>query len=75
VNRLPTLKPNEVVRILERAGFYIDRTTGSHYIRRHPDGRGPIPVPFHRGPDVKRAVLRSIIRESALTGDEFLSLR
>lgn len=75
MNRLPTLKPNEVVRILERAGFYIDRTTGSHYILRHPDGRGPIPVPFHRGRDIKRGVLRSIIQQSGLTRDEFLALR
>lgn len=61
--------------MLERAGFYIDRTTGSHYILRHPDGRGPIPVPFRRGRDVKKGVLRSIIRHSGLTVHELLALR
>jgi len=34
---MPALKPKEVVSILEKAGYYIDHTTGSHYIMRHPD--------------------------------------
>ena len=33
---MPVLKPKEVVSILEKAGYYIDHTTGSPYIMRHP---------------------------------------
>lgn len=29
---LPSLRAAEVLRMLEKAGFYIDWTTGSHYI-------------------------------------------
>jgi hypothetical protein len=36
--RLPAVKPKkEVVRALERAGFFIHHTTGSHYFLKHPD--------------------------------------
>jgi len=35
--RLPVLKPKAVVRALERAGFLVHHTTGSHYILKHPE--------------------------------------
>ena len=74
MNRLPSLKPAEVVRKLQRAGFLIDHVTGSHYILRHPDGRRAV-VPYHAGRDVKRGVLRAIIRQAGLTVDEFLKFK
>jgi predicted RNA binding protein YcfA (HicA-like mRNA interferase family) len=73
MNRLPALKPDEVVRKLQSDGFQIDHVTGSHYIMRHPDGRRTV-VPYHAGRDIKRGVLRAIIRQAGLTVDEFLKL-
>jgi predicted RNA binding protein YcfA (HicA-like mRNA interferase family) len=67
MNRLPVIKPDEVVRKLQSAGFEIDHITGSHYIMRHPDGRRTV-VPYHAGRDIKRGVLRAIIRQAELTG-------
>jgi predicted RNA binding protein YcfA (HicA-like mRNA interferase family) len=75
MTKLPALKPRGVIRILERAGYQVDRVKGSHYIMRHPERRGRIPVPFHGGRDIKMAVLRSIIEQSGLTDEEFLALR
>jgi len=74
MTRMPALKPREVIVILEKAGYYIDHTTGSHYIMRHPDRPQRIPVPYHTK-DIKRGVLRSIIKQSGLTQEEFLPLR
>ena len=74
MTRMPALKPKEVIAILEKAGYYIDHTTGSHHIMRHPDHRQRIPVPYHTK-DIKRGVLHSIIRESGLSQEQFLSLR
>ena len=75
MTKLPALKPREVIRILERAGYQVDRVKGSHYIMRHPQRPGRIPVPFHAGRDIKMAVLRSIVEQSGLTEEEFLALR
>lgn len=36
---LPVLKPQEVIAILERLGFYEIRQRGSHKQFRHADGR------------------------------------
>jgi predicted RNA binding protein YcfA (HicA-like mRNA interferase family) len=74
MTRMPVLKPKEVIAILEKAGYYIDHTTGSHYIMRHPEYPQRIPVPYHTK-DIKRGVLNSIIKQSRLSQQEFLSLR
>ncbi len=74
MTRMPALKPGEVIAILEKAGYYIDHTTGSHHIMRHPDRPQRIPVSYHTK-DIKRGVLHSIIKQSGLTQEEFLSLR
>ena len=75
MTRLPALKAREVIRMLERVGYEVDRIHGSHYIMRHPQRPGRIPVPFHGGRDIKMPVLRSIIHETGLIEEEFLALR
>ncbi len=46
MTRLPRIKGKELVRALERAGFSIDRTRGSHAFLKHPDGRSTA-IPTH----------------------------
>jgi len=67
--KLPSLKPVEVIRILERNGFR--RITGRKKHRIYTDGNHIVPVPFHRR-DLKPGTLRSIIRLAGWTVDEFL---
>jgi predicted RNA binding protein YcfA (HicA-like mRNA interferase family) len=62
--KLPSLKPQQVVAALERAGFYQVRQRGSHLL---------VTVPMHAG-DLKPGTLRSIIRQSRMSVDEFLLL-
>jgi len=74
MTKMSALKPREVVAILQKAGYYIDHTTGSHYIMRHPDLTQRIVVPYH-AKDIKKGVLHSIIKQTGLSKEEFLSLR
>ena len=48
MTRLPRLKGKELVRLLEKLGFEIVRTRGSHLFLRHADGRVTT-VPVHAG--------------------------
>ena len=64
--RLPQLRPSEVIRALQNAGFHIVRTTGSHAILYKSGLTRPVPVPQHSR-DLKRPVLANIIREAGLT--------
>lgn len=45
--RLPTVKPRQVVRALERAGFEIDHQTGSHIVLRRASDNRRVVVPWH----------------------------
>lgn len=68
---LPTLKPREVVALLEKLGFAEVRQRGSHKQYRHADGRGTT-VPFHAGRDISPTLLRKIARDIGLTPEQLL---
>ena len=71
--RLPVLSGEEVIRILEQAGFEVHHQKGSHVVLKQTSSpHTRLPVPKHK--TIKRGLLRAIIREAGLTRDEFLRL-
>ena len=71
---LPVIRPKELIRMLQRAGFYVHHVSGSHYVLKnpsHPTVR--VTVPFHNR-DLKRGTLQSIVKQTGLTNEEFLKL-
>ena len=73
--RLPSLKALEVIRALERAGFEIVRSAGSHHRLVHQQNpTRATTVPVHKGRDLPRPILRAIIKQAGLTVEEFLDL-
>ncbi len=71
---LPVLKPKRIVRALERAGFYIHHSSGSHVQMKHSDKPElRVTIPYH-SIDVPPGTLNSIIRQSGLSREEFLRL-
>ena len=73
MTRLPRLKGKELVSALERAGFTVDRSRGSHVFLRHPDGRTTT-VPIHSGETIGPGLLRAILRDVELSVDELANL-
>lgn len=71
---VPTLKPREVCRILEKLDFQLVRQRGSHMQYRHSDGRGTT-VPNHKGRDISPVLLRQIAKDIGLTLTQFLEHR
>ena len=71
MGNLPTLKPREVVALLEGLGFAEVRQRGSHKQYRHADGRGTT-VPFHAGRDISPTLLRKIAKDINLTVEQLL---
>jgi predicted RNA binding protein YcfA (HicA-like mRNA interferase family) len=71
---LPVVRPEAVIRALERAGFFVERVKGSHHALKHPDKPHlHVTVAFHKR-EVPRGTLRAIIKQAGLTADEFLEL-
>lgn len=70
--RLPRVSGDEVVRVLQRAGFDSVSQRGSHRKLRHADGRIVI-VPLHR--ELATGTFASILRQTGLSTAEFEALR
>jgi predicted RNA binding protein YcfA (HicA-like mRNA interferase family) len=66
---LPQVTGIQVVIALQGLGFVHVRTRGSHYILRHPDGRG-VTVPVHGSSPVAKGTLRNIMHATGLTVDD-----
>lgn len=71
MSKLPALKPREVIKALEGAGFAFVRQKGSHRI--YVKGSLGVTVPFHNR-DFKIGTLRHIIKQSGLEIKKFLEL-
>jgi predicted RNA binding protein YcfA (HicA-like mRNA interferase family) len=73
MTRLPRLKGKELLRALERAGFTIDRTRGSHVFLKHPDGRATV-VPVHSRETIGPGLLRAVLRDVEMTAEQLREL-
>ncbi|MDD4651837.1 MAG: type II toxin-antitoxin system HicA family toxin [Methanothrix sp.] len=71
--KLPRVSAADVIRVLERAGFYLVRQSGSHKIYKNAEGRRAT-VPYHSGKELHPKILKSILVDADLTIDEFLDL-
>jgi predicted RNA binding protein YcfA (HicA-like mRNA interferase family) len=66
-------RPKELIRALERAGFFVRRVAGSHYMLKHPAKPALlVTVPFHNR-DLKKGTLQSIVKQAGLTNEVFPS--
>lgn len=70
MSRLPRVTGKQVIRALERIGFRVNRTKGSHTFLRHADGRTTV-VPVHAGEVIGPGLLRMILREIEISVAEF----
>jgi len=73
VTKLPRgLSGKEVVKALERAGFYVKRQKGSHIVLRRDNPFAQVVVPDHKSVDT--GTLASIIDGADLSVEDFIKL-
>ena len=60
------IKVREVMRILRRDGWYIDRIRGSHRVYKHPVKKGTPVVTGHPNSDVREGTWQAIRRQAEL---------
>jgi predicted RNA binding protein YcfA (HicA-like mRNA interferase family) len=68
---LPVVSGSQCILALQRLGYIITRTRGSH-VRMNCPGRTPVTVP--KNDELDRGTLGSIIRTANITIDEFKNL-
>lgn len=72
--RLSPIRGKDLIRFLEKLGFKFLRQEGSHARLIHADGRKTT-VPLHSGEEIRRGLLRKILRDVHLSPDDFEKLR
>ncbi len=72
-DRLPSVSAKDVIRVLQRAGFVLQRQKGSHATLRHPDTRHTVVVPVHAG-DIKRPLFKTILAQAGMSAEDFRAL-
>jgi predicted RNA binding protein YcfA (HicA-like mRNA interferase family) len=71
---LPNVTGQEAIRAFQRAGFALDRISGSHHVLKKVGHPFVLSVPVHGKKVLKSGTLRSLIRTAGLTVDEFCDL-
>ena len=64
------MKYSELFRILKKAGWIIVRQSGSHFIIENPERKGKIIIPFHAGKEVKKGLLKAIMKQTGIKTDK-----
>jgi len=73
MNRLPSVRPRELVAALKRGGFLEHHQKGSHLFLWHPTKRKMTTVAMHTK-DLKRSLLREILSQASISETELRDL-
>lgn len=68
------LKPDRVVKALERAGWTVRGQRGSHIKLTKQDNPNILSIPVHKGRPIKQGLLRDQLNKAGLSMEEFLKL-
>ena len=71
--KLPRVTASDVVKALQRLGFFLVRQSGSHRIFKNDRGRR-VTIPYHSGKTLHPKLLQSILRDADLTIENFREL-
>jgi predicted RNA binding protein YcfA (HicA-like mRNA interferase family) len=71
--RLPRVTAAEAARAIQKIGFTLSRSNGSHMIYHNAQGRR-VTIPFHGPKILHPKVLKNILDDAGLTIEEFMAL-
>jgi predicted RNA binding protein YcfA (HicA-like mRNA interferase family) len=74
MSRLPSVTARELIRVLQKTGFEPRHQRGSHQHFFHPIRGKWVTVPMHPG-DIKRPLVKAILKQANISDEEFLELR
>lgn len=66
---LPSVSPQKLAKALEKTGFILERTTGSHFVYYHPQTGRRAVVPIHSR-DIPKGTLCRLLKEAGIDREE-----
>lgn len=74
MSKFPVISSKDFIKFLEKIGFIVTRTKGSHTRLQSEDGRATT-VPVHGNKELPKGLLRKIIRQDLeMSLEEFIEL-
>ena len=71
--KLPRITATDIIKALEKAGFFLTRQSGSHKIYKNKQVKR-VTVPYHSGDILHPKVLKNILKDADLTIEELKQL-
>jgi len=71
MTKLPVVSGKQVIKVLQKIGYYIRDQKGSYIHLRHPN-KIPLTIPNHK--EIAKGTLRTILTDAGLTTEEFVKL-
>lgn len=62
------MKVRELLKLLKKDGWVLDRTRGDHRQFEHPTKPGTVTVSGHPSDDIRPKTLKSVLRQAGLEG-------
>ena len=69
--KLPVISGKKAVKAFAKAGWHLDRTSGSHAILRKEGSAITLSIPMHS--ELRKGLLRSLLKDAAIDLEEFIS--
>ncbi|MBA2563255.1 MAG: type II toxin-antitoxin system HicA family toxin [Chitinophagaceae bacterium] len=60
------MKIKEIIKIIEKDGWFQVAQVGSHKQYKHANKKGKVTIPFHQGKDIPIGTLKSILKQAGL---------
>ena len=67
--KVPALTPQKIAKVLEKKGFVLERTRGSHRIYYNPEAKRRAVVPFHKK-DLPKGTALAILKQAGIGREE-----
>jgi len=69
MSTLPSLSPKELIKVLKKKGFELDRSKGSHQIFIYKTNRKRVVVPMHNK-ELPKGTLHAILKQANIDKDD-----
>ena len=74
MTELPKVKFRELARAVEKAGFVLERSKGSHFIYTNIKTKAKISIPNHGPKVLGPGLTKGILKDAKITSEDFLKL-
>jgi len=68
-SKTPSYTAKEIIKLLEKRGFVLDRSSGSHLLYMLPDRSKRVIVPLHNK-DLPKGTLHNILKQAGIDKSE-----